>query len=155
MIRKALPDDLSALTTLFLRTIRSVNSSDYSTRQIDAWASGVKNQDRWQRRILDQYLILDEHDGSLRGFASITAEGYIDLMYVDKDHQNKGVAKNLYLELERYARERRIDQLESDVSITARPFFERMGFKVINEQTVTINSVALDNFKMTKSLING
>jgi putative acetyltransferase len=41
-----------------------------------------------------------------------------------------------------------MDGLWSDVSITAKPFFERQGFVVIKQQTVNLRGVDLDNYLM-------
>ncbi len=38
----------------------------------------------------------------------------------------------------------------SEVSITARPFYERLGFKVVQEQTVEVRGQTLNNFVMEK-----
>ncbi len=40
----------------------------------------------------------------------------------------------------------------SDVSITARPFFEKHGFRIVKKQTVRIGDVELTNYKMEESL---
>ena len=42
--------------------------------------------------------------------------------------------------------------LTSDVSKTARPFFEKVGFEVIKKQTVVRQGVELTNFKMKKKI---
>ena len=45
-----------------------------------------------------------------------------------------------------------ISRLYSEVSITARPFYERMGFKVVKEQQVEMRGQVLTNFVMEKHL---
>lgn len=47
---------------------------------------------------------------------------------------------------------REATQIEADVSITAKQFFERKGFEVVQQQTVVRQGVELTNFKMKKSL---
>ena len=73
-------------------------------------------------------------------------------MYVDKDYQGKGVASKIYDSLERFAIDKAIDKIVSDVSITAKPFFERMGFEVLQQQQVDIDIIKLINYKMQKRL---
>ena len=41
-----------------------------------------------------------EIENELTGFSSIEKNGYLDYMYVHKDHQGKGIAKNLLEEIE-------------------------------------------------------
>ena len=46
------------------------------------------------------------------------------------------------------AGDNRIPYLYSNVSITARPFYERFGFKVAKEQHLELRGVKLTNYKM-------
>jgi putative acetyltransferase len=50
-------------------------------------------------------------------------------------------------------RDGQINGLFSDVSITARPFFEHWGFKVENAQGLTVRGVTPANLRMRKSPI--
>ena len=43
-----------------------------------------------------------------------------------------------------------ISKLQTDASITAKPFFEKHGFKTVQQQTVKIKDVELINYKMEK-----
>ena len=50
------------------------------------------------------------------------------------------------------ARKQNVDRIFAEVSITAKPFFEKEGFRTICEQTVILNDVKLVNYKMEKNL---
>ncbi|QOQ70987.1 hypothetical protein [Photobacterium damselae] len=50
-----------------------------------------------------------------------------------------------------WAQELRLQKLYSEVSITARPFFEQYGFKVVTVQKVALRGIVLDNFLMQKA----
>ncbi|GAL15298.1 putative acetyltransferase [Vibrio astriarenae] len=54
--------------------------------------------------------------------------------------------------VEQQAKQRGISRLYSHVSITARPFYERMGFTVIKEQLIEVRQHHLKNFVMEKRL---
>jgi putative acetyltransferase len=73
-------------------------------------------------------------------------------MYVSKNHQSIGIAAEIYNELEKFAQANQLDKISSDVSITAKPFFEKKGFEMIREQQVDINGIKLTNYKMQKNL---
>lgn len=47
---------------------------------------------------------------------------------------------------------RHVPRLFAEVSITARPFFERHGFVVLTEQQVLVREVALTNYRMERWL---
>ena len=50
------------------------------------------------------------------------------------------------------AKQRGISRLCSEVSITARPFYERMGFNLVREQQVEMRGQLLTNFVMEQYL---
>lgn len=45
-----------------------------------------------------------------------------------------------------------LGRIFTEASITARPFFERQGFRVVREQTVSRQGVSMINFVMEKDL---
>lgn len=73
-------------------------------------------------------------------------------MFVHKDFQGKGIATILLNEIERYATTRGIMRITSEVSLTARPFFEKRGYIVEVEQKRKANQLYLTNFWMEKRL---
>lgn len=152
MIRKGQIEDLTELQQLFVDTIKNICKTDYNSEQINVWASSIENSQRWQDIVTKQFLIVAQDNGKIIGFCSLDNGNYIDLLYVHKDYQRQGIAHKLYADIEKEATRQDQTKLTSDVSKTARPFFESIGFKVVSEQTVMRQSVELTNFKMTKKL---
>jgi putative acetyltransferase len=64
----------------------------------------------------------------------------------------RGVGRRLYEAAEREAGELGLESVSTEASLTARPFFERLGFRVVREQTVVRRGVGLTNFVMEKRL---
>ncbi len=154
-IREAISDDLGEILDLFRNTIREVNKEDYSSEQLKAWAAGADDRKRWLYRIRQHYFLVAEKKGAIVGFASITREGYLDTMFVHKDHQGEGVAKALLEEIMEFAMHRNLTSITTDASVTARPFFEKHGFTVIAKQSVNRKGITLTNFKMYKRNFSG
>lgn len=77
---------------------------------------------------------------------------YLDFMYVHKDFQRQGIAEILLNALEAEAKRRDTKIITSDISKTARPFFEKKGYVVVNEQENLRAGVVLINYKMKKEL---
>lgn len=152
-IRQATAQDYEAIAHLFTNTILNVNIRDYTSEQVRIWSARVEDKARWLKKIADQYFLLVEENGELLGTASITTDGYWDMMYVSHRHQGKGIARLLAGKLEAFAREQGVQCIRSDVSLTARPFFERMGFTVVRPQQVEMSGVIFDNFVMEKELV--
>jgi putative acetyltransferase len=151
-IRKGVLADLTELQQLFVGTVTTVCKTDYTDQQIKVWASSIENKDRWLYIVTKQFLLVAEDQERIVGFCSLEKNNEVDLLYVHKDYQGKEIASRLYAEIEKEAIKKGQTQLIADVSITARPFFEKMGFTVIEEQTVLSQGVKLTNFRMAKTI---
>jgi putative acetyltransferase len=151
-VRKYLPGEELELWKLFFNTIRTVNSRDYTAEQVQAWAPDQVDEERWCRRIegINPYVCV--HDDMIVGYADLQASGYIDHFYVHHQWQSRGVGRQLFETIEAEAKSRQLRELTVEASITARPFFESHGFRIIAPQEVTLGSVALKNFRMAKQL---
>lgn len=80
------------------------------------------------------------------GFGDINQTGYLDCLFVHKDYQGQGIATALCNQLERFIQ----SNIMKDASITAKSFFEKRGYPVLQEQKVARLGVYLTNFKMEK-----
>ncbi len=155
IIRKGELRDLAELQKLFLETITEICKADYNEDQIDAWISDTKNNEnkqRWINILTKQFVLVAQIKNDIIGFITLENGNYIDLLYVHKNHQRKGIANSLYANIENEARQMNQLFLTSDVSKTARPFFEKVGFELIKEQIVVRKNVELTNYKMKKQL---
>lgn len=71
-IRRYEPGDLAQITALFYDTVHAVNAADYSPEQLDAWADGAPDRDRWNRSLLAHHsLVAVEGEGLIVGFGDI------------------------------------------------------------------------------------
>ena len=83
------------------------------------------------------------------GFADRTHSGYLDRLFVHHQYQRMGVATAL------------CDALEADfsgvittqASITAKPFFEQWGYRVLYSQQVERQGIFLANYRMEKRIL--
>jgi len=152
LIRRYSPDDISEIIEMFYSTVHTVNLKDYSSMQVDAWAPKNIDTEAWNCRLSENFTIVAEKEGTIVGFASLTYKGYYDLLYVHKDCQRQGIAAALTNIIENEAVLHGISELTADVSITAKPFFEKRGYEVIRKQSVERNGQLLTNYKMRKKL---
>lgn len=148
LLRTATPNDVQEIGALFRDTILSINTQDYSEEQVKVWASGGSDTDKWLRKIDSQYFLLALEKEVICGFASLTLEGYIDYMFVHKDYQGKGVAKELMHGIFEQANTWKLTRLTSDVSITALPFFKSKGFSVVRNQKVLNKGIYFTNYHL-------
>ncbi|MFZ9387262.1 MAG: GNAT family N-acetyltransferase [Chitinophagaceae bacterium] len=145
--------DLPEMQQLFAETIMYVCRNEYTPRQTEVWASGAEDKSRWNDIIEKQFVLLARLDSRLVGFASLEHENHIDLLYIHKDHQRQGLALALYSRLESEAIRLGQKMLTADVSITAVPFFKRIGFQILREKTAILQGVELTNYIMEKNLV--
>jgi putative acetyltransferase len=151
-IRTAHTNDLPEIQNLFVETINAICYNDYTPEQIKVWTSAVENQEPWLNKLKTQYFIVAEADGKIAGFASLQGNDYLDFLYIHKDYQRQGIASKLYNKIENEAIRRDSAILRSDVSKTAKLFFEQKGFKTTTAQTKNMKGVNITNFIMTKQL---
>lgn len=152
LLRAATMSDLPAMLQLFTDTIFAVCKDDYSPEQIKAWSSSVEQAQVWQEKISAQYFLIAALERKIVGYASLENNKHVDLLYVHKDYQRQGIADKLYSELEKEAVRRNATAIHSFVSKTAKPFFEKNKFKLIEEQKNIRQGIEIINYKMSKEL---
>ena len=144
--------DAPEIARLFYETVRSVNRSDYSRAQVEAWAPEVPDAAAWHRRMAARKTLVIERDNEVVGFAELEDDGHLDMFYLRKDVVGRGLGLRLYRAVESEAWERGLRRIFTEASITARPFFGRQGFRVVGERMVQRRGVELTNFAMEKIL---
>jgi putative acetyltransferase len=147
--------DISQIVSLFYDTVHTVNAKDYTQEQLDAWAHEDERAARltaWGTSLRHNITYVAEMDGRIVGFADLTHAGKLDRLYVHKDHQGQGIATALVQSLESTARSLGIQEIFTEASITAKPFFERHGYQTLHSQTVERRNTTLMNYKMSKIL---
>ena len=152
-VREATAGDAPAVAALFYHTILNVNVGDYSVSQVEAWAGPAPDPDLWEGRISGEggrSMYVATIDGEIVGFAELEGDGHLDTLYVHHKHQGRGIASALLDRIEAEARQRGLDRLYTEASITAEPFFRARGFSLVNPQLVQVRGHTFRNFVMEK-----
>lgn len=139
--------DCPALAELLYQTVHQVNIRDYTQEQVDAWATGQVDLERWDRELREHRTVVAWEDGLIVGFGDMDKTGYLDRLFVHKDFQGRGIATAICDALEG---ESAAPRLWVQASLTARPFFEGRGYRVVKAQQVERRGVLLPNFVMEK-----
>ncbi len=148
LIRKYQPSDCREMAELFYNTVHTVNVKDYPKEQLDVWATGQIDLWEWNRSFQKHYSIVAVDDEIIVGFGDIDGTGYLDRLYVHADYQGRGIATGICDRLEQAVS----GDVVTHASITARPFFEKRGYRVIKRQQVERQGIFLTNFVMVKTL---
>lgn len=149
-IRPFRDSDLESVALLFTASVHSAAADDYDPTQRDAWAPIPPDLDAWRRRIAPLQTLVAEENSHLAGFISYEENGHIEFLYTAPAHTRRGVASMLYDGVERALRSLGVEELSTEASLTARPFFERQGFHVTEEQTVLRRGVSFRRYAMRK-----
>ncbi|MFJ7737765.1 GNAT family N-acetyltransferase [Lysinibacillus sp. NPDC097287] len=148
--------DIKEIVSLFYETVHSVNLKDYSQNELDAWAPREDKESKinsWSVSLSKNLSFIAKVEGKVVGFCDLTYDGHLDRLYVHKDYQGQGIASALVDKLESEAKKLNLFEIDTDASITAKPFFEHKGYFTVCSQTVERKGVKLTNYKMVKKII--
>ena len=149
IIRQYVPDDAQHLANIYYCTIHNINSQDYSEDQVNAWApSSSLDLTGWKKKWKTIVPLVALIENKIVGFTEFEPHGHIDCFYVHHEYQGVGIGSSLMNEVFKKANDLNLKRVFAEVSITAKPFFESKGFKVVKQQMVEIRGVELTNFIM-------
>lgn len=152
-IRMANDSDVSSIAALFTESVRQVAARSYTDAQLAAWAPEPPDIAQWRSRLALLETLVAEVDRVMAGFISYTGMGHIELLYTAPAFTRQGVASKLYQVAVQRLHAKGARKISTEASIEARPFFESMGFDIVEEQVVERNGVQLTRFAMAR-LIN-
>ncbi len=147
LVREYQISDCKEITELFYNTVHTVNAKDYTKEQLDAWATGQVDLEKWNQSLQEHFSVVAVDAGIIIGFGDIDKTGYLNRLFVHSDYQGKGVATVICNQLEAAVQ----GNIMTHASMTAKPFFEKRGYKVIKEQKVERQKTFLTNFIMIKN----
>lgn len=149
-IRKYRPEDLEDKKKAHRKAIREIASKDYSEDEIDAWTS-FDDYGSIDNDVVEGWVAIA--DGELVGFADYRKdEGSVINVYVDPDYLRRGIGSRLLEKVLQDARNKGLDKLTAEASVTAKEFYQSHGFEVVEETVHKTNGEELQAFKMRKSL---
>ncbi len=139
------------ITDLFYNTIHAVAAKDYTPKQLGAW-SGLKGQyDSWKKRLDIKKPFIALNNQTVVGFAELDQDT-IDCFYVHKDYQRQGVGRLLMKTILDQAQMNQVKKLTVRVSLTAKSFFDTMGFQLLEDVVIERSGQQLKCFMMKKTL---
>lgn len=142
--------DAEQIARLFHETVREVNINDYSIDQVRAWAPDDIYFRNWLEVCSNRFTYVADDEGLVAGFGELEPDGHIDCFYCHRNYQRCGVGSQIYQAIEEKAVELSVPRLFTEASITAKPFFLRLGFSVVKEQEVASRSQTFINYAMEK-----
>ncbi len=132
-IRKATDADVVALSGLIRRTIRVSNSKDYDQRSIDLLCS-MFEPDQFAKRVLDEHILICYVGVDLIGTVGLR-HNYLRSMFIEPTYQRRGLGKVLVANIEEIAQRKAISEIMVQSSVTARQFYETLGYEFVEFQS--------------------
>jgi putative acetyltransferase len=152
LVRPYRAQDHEATLTCFVEAVRTTAAAHYNAQQRAAWAPDAIDGVEWAGRRAAARTLVAEIGGSVVGFTDLDAAGYIDMLFVHPEAGRRGVGTALLGEVLRLAAGEKLSRLSANVSMTARPVFERAQFRVVADQRVTRNGATFTNYRMVLPL---
>jgi putative acetyltransferase len=149
VIRSYRSSDCATLAQIYYDTIHTANAADYTPAQLDAWATGNVDLQVWDNYFLTRNSFVAEIDGKIVGFSDIDDTGYLGRLYVHKDYLGRGIGKALC-----DAAEMAVDVPKYTLhsSITARPFYEKQGYRTVEVRQMERKDQFLTIYVMEKTI---
>jgi putative acetyltransferase len=152
-MRPMLPTDVPLLAEIFRAAIEELAAEDYSEAQQEAWASTADDEEAFGTKLAQELTLVATYGGAAIGFAALTGNRRIDMLYVHPTAAGQGAGAMLCDALEKLAAARGSKELTVDASDAARGFFEKRGFSAQSRNTVSLGGEWLANTTMTKPLV--
>lgn len=149
VIRAANDLDSEQISKLIYETVRGINIRDYNQEQVEAWAPA---DDFFQK--YEGHGFVADRDGKIVGFCNLTDSAILHRFYVHKDFQGMGIGRKILEQVEKKGVELGFKEMNTEASITAKPFFIANGWELISEQKKTLRGMEFINYKMFKMLKN-
>jgi putative acetyltransferase len=144
------PTDAAPLAALFRDAALAAVGYDPAARE--AWASAADDVAAFGARLGRGVTLVVLRGSAYGGFGQLHPANHIEMLYVASAFMRQGLAGELLARLEARTRAAGKLALTADVSVSARHAFERAGFAVESEESVTRNGVSLRRFRMMKPL---
>lgn len=148
-IRRFQEADADAVAAVHAQAVREIAADDYTGEEIAVWADTGPSEFVEEDKVRFVAVV----DGTIVGFSDYTPdEQRITGVYVHPDWTGEGVGSALLERIEQDARERGVTELDLLSTVTAKTFYERHGYTVVEETMREIDDQALDVYRMEKAL---
>ncbi|HEX9328175.1 MAG TPA: GNAT family N-acetyltransferase, partial [Reyranella sp.] len=129
VIRDAGPDDVAAISALVQHTVRISNGRDYPPQAIDLIVANFA-PDKVGQRMAERDVFVCQMGDRIVGTIALGGDRLRSL-FVEPGLQQAGIGARLVAHLEAHARTAGVRELKLSSSLTARGFYERLGYRLI------------------------
>ncbi len=137
---------------LIRETVHTINVGEYSQSQREIWSNHHIDQLAWWSTISQHIAYFTTINNKVVGYGEMTYSGELRQLYVHKNYQANHIATKIIERLESDAKNLGITHINTELNITAKPFFEKLGYQQCKQYQVTLCGIKLTNISMKKSI---
>jgi GNAT superfamily N-acetyltransferase len=136
-VRRFLPKDSKEVSDLIIKTLREVSIKDYSAEYIENLIQRMQPENILKRAEHTHFYVVCAVDrivgcGAIGPFWGKTDESSFFTVFVLPDHQGRGIGRKIIETLEKDEYYLCAKRIEIPASITAVPFYIKMGYTYKN-----------------------
>ena len=126
----------------------------YSPDQVSAWLGHYPDTTDFDTKLTlgGACFVAVDVEGRRLGYVLLERGGHIDRLFTNPEDQRQGVAQELLVAAEHFARPHKWERLFTEASELARASFERAGYHVVARRNFNIGGVSMHNWAMEKRL---
>ncbi|MBL0605288.1 GNAT family N-acetyltransferase [Aeromonas caviae] len=123
------------LLDLFEQSVRRLGPAHYSPDQVEQWARGAHHPGLASQLREHHGWVIEQDDVPL-GFATLSDDGHLSLLYVSADHPRQGLGTLLLERVLAAANQMGLGSLTTEASAFSLALFLRHGFLLTGLETV-------------------
>ena len=123
------------LLDLFVQSVRRLGPAHYSPEQVEQWARGAHHPGLASQLREHHGWVIEQDDVPL-GFATLSDDGHLSLLYVSADHPRQGLGTLLLERVLAAASQMGLGSLTTEASAFSLALFLRHGFLLTGLETV-------------------
>ncbi len=128
------------LLDLFEQSVRRLGPAHYSPDQVEQWARGAHHPGLASQLREHHGWVIEQDDVPL-GFATLSDDGHLSLLYVSADHPRQGLGTLLLERVLAAASQMGLGSLTTEASAFSLALFLRHGFLLTGLETVERGAV--------------
>jgi len=134
-----------------LKTVEISNSPDYPPSVIEYQLHTHYTLDWITKQMQSRYFIVALIDGKVAGTGSLDGDE-IKAIFVDPDHQRRGIGRAIMEDLERYGKSIGLQEIKMKSSITGFEFYKALHYRLVKELVEYFQGDAVITYLMEKRL---
>lgn len=147
-IREYNESDAEAHAEVHRESVRQIASEDYSEEIIEAWSDTSPEDSELEE---EKVRFVAEKEGEIVGFSDYDLEtNELSGLYVKPGFTGKGIGEKLLEKVEEDARENGLDSLWCKSTVTAKSFYQKNGYQLVEETVHEIDGLEMKAYRMEK-----